>query len=174
MGQKVSPADYAPEFHAKTLPPGSAPAANTFKPNPVNEIPGQADNDLVNRQHGKEETKTGALDMPGATSADVHKGLGHPGQGQTSSELHNDGKQSGAGLKGEGGSGMTDDANDEAKRLQQDDHPSGPLDGHNATLEGAEEKGHVHADQLQSESQKVKQGDYTRHGEKGTGNVDKK
>lgn len=26
--------------------------------------------------------------MPGATSADVHQGYGHPGQGMTSQELH--------------------------------------------------------------------------------------
>jgi hypothetical protein len=37
--------------------------------------------------------------LQGATSADVHTGLGHPGQGQTSSELH-DGSRVGQGLAG--------------------------------------------------------------------------
>ena len=80
--------DAAPEFSAKTLPPGSAPASNTFKPNNISEVPGQANNPDVERSHGKESTKTSASDtLGGATSADVHTGLGHPGQGQTSSEL---------------------------------------------------------------------------------------
>lgn len=30
--------------------------------------------------------------LGGATSADVHDGLGHPGQGMTSNELHHDGQ----------------------------------------------------------------------------------
>ena len=80
--------DAKPEFHAQTLPPGSAPASNTFTPNPTSEVPGQADNDAVLRGHGKESTQTTASStLGGATSADVHTGLGHPGQGQTSSEL---------------------------------------------------------------------------------------
>ena len=36
-------------------------------------------------------TQASAMDMPGATSASVHTGLGHPGQGQTSSELRHGG-----------------------------------------------------------------------------------
>lgn len=37
--------------------------------------------------------------LTGATSGDVHTGLGHPGQGQTSSELHHE-KKGGQGLAG--------------------------------------------------------------------------
>lgn len=37
--------------------------------------------------------------LQGATSADVHTGSGHPGQGQTSQELH-DGTRVGKGLAG--------------------------------------------------------------------------
>lgn len=101
--------DAAPEFSAKTLPPGSAPADRTFKPNPISEVPGQADNASVERDHGKESTKTTASDtLGGATSGDVHTGLGHPGQGQTSSELRHDGehtsKKHGGGLAGVGAS----------------------------------------------------------------------
>ena len=96
--------DAAPEFHAKVLPPGSAPAENTFQPNPINEVPGQADNENVLRGHGKESTKTSALDsIPGATSGDVHKGLGHPGQGQTSADKDVSGR---SGLMGVGASGV--------------------------------------------------------------------
>ena len=46
--------------------------------------------------------------MPGSTSADVHTGLGHPGAGQTSTELRHDGekgrKNPGASLEGVGAS----------------------------------------------------------------------
>jgi hypothetical protein len=38
--------------------------------------------------------------LQGATSADVHTGLGHPGQGQTSSELHDGSRGGGQGLAG--------------------------------------------------------------------------
>lgn len=66
--------DAVPEFKAETLLPGTAPADRSFKPNIENEVPAQA---------------TGAPSaqdtITGATSADVHTGLGHPGQGQTSS-----------------------------------------------------------------------------------------
>lgn len=37
--------------------------------------------------------------IPGATSGDVHTGLGHPGQGQTSNETRHP-KQGGSGLAG--------------------------------------------------------------------------
>ncbi|KAF1837409.1 hypothetical protein BDW02DRAFT_586668 [Decorospora gaudefroyi] len=65
--------DAAPEFSAQTLPAGSAPSGKTFTPNP----------DLNNQKmyHAASDT------LQGATSADLHAGLGHPGQGQTSSEL---------------------------------------------------------------------------------------
>ena len=76
VGQQVGN-DAVPEFHAKTLPAGSAPASNTFQPNPENEVPGQADNaEAMNRSHGKESTYSDPLDMPGATSGSVHTGLG--------------------------------------------------------------------------------------------------
>ncbi|KAL8919128.1 MAG: hypothetical protein Q9172_005132, partial [Xanthocarpia lactea] len=65
--------DAAPEFNAKTLPPGSAPADRTFQPNSTSEVPSQANNDNVLRSHGKESTHTPASStLGGATSADVH------------------------------------------------------------------------------------------------------
>lgn len=72
--------DRVPEFHAEAHPPGTAPADQTFQPKPEGQIPG-----------GSEDGASGArasTTLGGATSADVHQGLGHPGSGQTSKELH--------------------------------------------------------------------------------------
>lgn len=77
-GVQVSEKDRAPEFSAQTLPAGTAPADSTFEPNP----------DLNNQKIYQKASDT----ITGATSGDVHTGLGHPGQGQTSSELHHDGQ----------------------------------------------------------------------------------
>ncbi|EUC49480.1 hypothetical protein COCMIDRAFT_84348 [Bipolaris oryzae ATCC 44560] len=77
--------DAVPEFHAQTLPAGSAPADKTYTPNP----------DLNNQKMYQQASDT----LQGATSADLHTGLGHPGQGQTSKELH-DGRRVGQGLAG--------------------------------------------------------------------------
>ncbi|KAL1634411.1 hypothetical protein SLS58_010699 [Diplodia intermedia] len=94
-GVPATAADKAGEFHIQTLPAGSAPASATHAPNnttTTETAPGS----------------TAAADtIPGATSADVHTGLGHPGAGQTSSELHHDGgshggAKQGAGLEGVG------------------------------------------------------------------------
>lgn len=64
-------------------------------------------NDLTDRSHGKEQVRTTAEStLQGATSQDVHKGLGHPGSGQTSTEIRHDGehhrKRQGHGLEGVG------------------------------------------------------------------------
>ncbi|KAI4145918.1 MAG: hypothetical protein LQ340_006123 [Diploschistes diacapsis] len=97
--------DARPEFHAQTLPAGSAPAESTFQPNPISEVPGQANNDAVLRSHGKESTKVSASDtLGGATSRDVHTGYGHPGQGQTSADAKH-ARTQGQGLVGVGASG---------------------------------------------------------------------
>lgn len=87
-------ADKALEFSAQTLPAGTAPADRTFKPNPTNDVP------LTQSNPDAGST------IQGSTSADVHTGLGHPGQGQTSAELRHDGshtsKKQSAGLEGVG------------------------------------------------------------------------
>ena len=64
-------------------------------------------NDLPDRTHGKESTRTDpAATLTGATSKDVHTGLGHPGSGQTSTEIRHEGahgrKKQSAGLEGVG------------------------------------------------------------------------
>ncbi|KAK6430898.1 hypothetical protein LTR95_012943 [Oleoguttula sp. CCFEE 5521] len=79
--------DAIPEFNAKVLPAGSAPADKTFKPNPTDEAP-------ANQDAGQGATSA-ADTIGGATSADVHTGLGHPGQGQSSKELRDGGASGG-------------------------------------------------------------------------------
>ncbi|KAK4231007.1 hypothetical protein QBC38DRAFT_277300 [Podospora fimiseda] len=78
IGQKVGN-DAFPEFHAKTYPPGSAPKESTFYPNPISEIPGQANNDMMDPS-----SRTSPLDMPGATSKSVYNEapIGRPVEGQ--------------------------------------------------------------------------------------------
>ena len=91
-----------PTFSAETLPAGSAPADRTFEPNTSAEIPSQAHNDDMLASDDKEATYTSASDtLGGSTSADVHKGLGHPGAGQVAAD-----KKSGerSGLEGTGAS----------------------------------------------------------------------
>ena len=154
---KASPADHAPEFSAKTLPPGSAPADRTFQPNPTGEVPGQADNENVLRSHGKESTYTTAESTLGGTdSAAVHTGLGHPGQGQTSSELRHDGqhtaKRAGAGLEGvgaSGGSGVDERVTPSQRALERDEAASGQRG--DKTLTGAEDYPPVTADEVAAE-----------------------
>ncbi|KGQ06953.1 hypothetical protein BBAD15_g7741 [Beauveria bassiana D1-5] len=72
--------DRVPDFEAETYPPGTAPASQTFRPNPQGQIPA----DSEDGSNGAKASST----IAGATSADVHQGLGHPGSGQTSKELH--------------------------------------------------------------------------------------
>ncbi|KAF2194897.1 hypothetical protein K469DRAFT_650895 [Zopfia rhizophila CBS 207.26] len=89
-GVIASDKDRAPEFSAETLPAGTAPKSATYEPNP----------DLNNQKMYQVASST----LQGANSADVHTGLGHPGQGQTSVEVRHDGqhgrKKEGLGLPG--------------------------------------------------------------------------
>lgn len=109
--------------------------------------------------------------MPGATSGDVHTGLGHPGSGQTAADDKNkrDAKTNQIG-QGEGGSGLTGEPNAEAQKLMQDQEP-GPKTGKefNVSLDGAESKEPVHAEQLQSMGQKERKQDYDRSAAKPPG-----
>ncbi|KAF8848755.1 hypothetical protein BDZ45DRAFT_635311 [Acephala macrosclerotiorum] len=86
--------DAAPEFHAETLPAGTAPSSRTFQPQTQNEIPGQAMNPNISKETWTDAQST----INGATSADVHIGYGHPGSGQTSNELRGDGRKEKNGL----------------------------------------------------------------------------
>merc|ERR1712000_675847 len=62
----------------------------------VKEVPGQAQTPDTQATTAASET------LPGATSASVHQGLGHPGSGQTSQELHGTHKKERSGLTGVG------------------------------------------------------------------------
>lgn len=109
-GKKVSAADHAPEFHAHTVPAGSAPSDKTFTPNP----------DLNNQKTFTSASST----LVGADSGSVHTGLGHPGQGQTSSELHDNSTHSGGsgglvGLKENHPQGNVADLKDDPKHAKQ-------------------------------------------------------
>ncbi|KAL7766769.1 hypothetical protein ACKLNR_004685 [Fusarium oxysporum f. sp. zingiberi] len=70
--------DAVPEYHAETFPPGTAPAENTFHPNP-------------DSNYTTEALNMPALDMPGSTSKDVHNSIdnlhGKPLIGQENREI---------------------------------------------------------------------------------------
>jgi hypothetical protein len=96
-GIKVG-SDAVPEFHLEAHPPGTAPKENTFGPNTESTIPGQALNPDMNPEFRTSATGT----LLGATNANFHTGYGHPGSGQTSSELHGQKKKERSGLEGVG------------------------------------------------------------------------
>ncbi|KAG9233449.1 hypothetical protein BJ875DRAFT_464127 [Amylocarpus encephaloides] len=138
--------DAAPEFHAETHPLGSAPKSSSFTPNTKNAIPGQALNPDISK-----ETWTKASDtLGGATSADVHMGLGHPGQGQSSNELHGTGKKEKSGLAGVG----ADQSDTVRERGQDIDFPKGSkgYSGENRQdIQGADERVPAGAEEVASE-----------------------
>ncbi|KAM5469795.1 hypothetical protein MauCBS54593_004349 [Microsporum audouinii] len=94
-GVKASPADYAPEFHAQSVPVGSAPPEHTYQPHPSEEYAGD-------EEGGVPASST----LTGASSADVDRGMGKPMQGETRTELKHEGehhrKNRGSGLEGVG------------------------------------------------------------------------
>ncbi|KXH26164.1 hypothetical protein CSIM01_11434 [Colletotrichum simmondsii] len=144
-GTKVGNDAY-PEFHAQAYPAGTAPRENTFQPQNAQEIPGQALNPEAT-------TYTAAQDFPGATSGDVHTGLGKPVQGQTSAELHgaNVGRRDkeSAGLEGVGASGKD---NFRERRLDVGQEPDTRGKTTNASnVLGAEERLPVSAEEVASE-----------------------
>ncbi|MCJ1420837.1 hypothetical protein MMC32_007196 [Xylographa parallela] len=152
-GMKVGN-DAAPEFSAQVLPAGSAPADRTFEPNPINETPGQANNDDTLRAHGKESTYTSASDtLGGATSGDVHTGLGLPTDISATEEKHG----SGTGLAGRGTSGAPSGSMPVDERTTPSqrglERESGHLAGKKFNTDGgAEETPNVTADELAAET----------------------
>ncbi|RBQ69337.1 hypothetical protein FVER14953_04357 [Fusarium verticillioides] len=70
--------DAAPEYHAETFPPGTAPAENTFYPNSES-------------NYTTEALNMPALDMPGSTSKDIYNSIdtvhGRPLIGQENREI---------------------------------------------------------------------------------------
>ncbi|TVY56159.1 hypothetical protein LCER1_G003310 [Lachnellula cervina] len=139
--------DAAPEFSAQTLPAGTAPAENTFQPNTQSSIPGQANNPNISK-----ETWTSAQDsLPGATSADVHTGIGHPGSGQTSNELHGTEKKERSGVAGRGGSDGTDTVRERGQDIDFPKGTKGYSGVNREDIQGAEEREPVSAEFVASE-----------------------
>ncbi|KAI1071515.1 hypothetical protein LB507_004898 [Fusarium sp. FIESC RH6] len=134
--------DAAPEFHAEQHPAGTAPPENTFRPNPETEIPAQAS--------GNEGAVPASATLGGATSADVHTGLGKPAAGQTSQELHGTEKKNRSGLEGVGAN-----PSDPIHAMDADrDHPTNyrGKGGENALdYAGAEDREPAKAEEVASE-----------------------
>lgn len=159
LGTRVRPNDFVPEFHAKTYPPGTAPEKDTHTPNPVYSLPGQANNPDMLRGHGKQSTHVSASStLRGATSRDVHRGLGKPQcTGQASDEVRHDGehkrKHKGQGLEGVGASGHPQQPDERARWEQRGVEREGARGGQHAdkgTL-GAEDIEPQKADRLSAE-----------------------
>jgi hypothetical protein len=143
--------DSKPEFHAQTLPAGTAPADRTFRPNAgVDTAPGS--NNLDQTESVGSETKASDT-LVGATSADVHTGLGKPVQGQSSVEIRHDGhkhrKNDGHSLEGTGASASQTGINERdpvfagQRALERDDaqvgkKEAGSTDAQNRLPETAE------------------------------------
>jgi hypothetical protein len=143
----------------EAFPPGTAPASNSYTPNPVSEVGGQANNPNVNGGQGKEPTYTAAADtLVGSTSADVNQGLGKPLQGQTNTELRHDGqhgrtKQS-SGLEGVGASAQNRGIErqfPEQRGLEKEEAVSSGTRGNKASRAGAEELDPESAETLDQE-----------------------
>ncbi|QIW96171.1 hypothetical protein AMS68_001689 [Peltaster fructicola] len=97
--------DAVPEFHVQTLPAGTAPPEHTFKPNNAQETPVDPEN--------AQGVASASDTIVGATSGDVHKGLGHPGSGQTSAELKGHNVDKKGGIEARGGTASAADLVDE-------------------------------------------------------------
>jgi hypothetical protein len=90
-GVLASEKDRAPEYHAQTLPPGSAPESETFKPNPTSENPLESSHAELGEVDSDSLPMTAQDSIVGADSAAVHTGLGRPVQGESSAEFRHDG-----------------------------------------------------------------------------------
>jgi hypothetical protein len=84
------------------------------------------------------------LDFPGATSGDVHTGIGKPASGQTSNELHRGGNQpkGGDGTHGlqTGDRGVDTELRKLGEERSVKDQGSRVEREHNVSLDGAETK----------------------------------
>ncbi|KAL2160971.1 hypothetical protein VTH06DRAFT_8683 [Thermothelomyces fergusii] len=141
LGQQVG-GEAVSEFRAETHAPGTAPEQHSYRPNPVHETPGQALNPDASAAAGG---RTGALDMPGATSGDVHaaSAFARPMEGQTSREAHGAhgvGKRKGerSGLEGVGATASDETVEGRARALGAD-LPEGVERGIRGKGPGAEE-----------------------------------
>ncbi|KAI1827589.1 hypothetical protein F4861DRAFT_326427 [Xylaria intraflava] len=136
--------DRAPEFHAETYAPGTAPRENTFQPRPGGEFPAQA--------YGT--APTAADTIQGATSQDLYKGMGKPIQGQEAREIkkrhgtHN--KKEGTGFAGVGGVEGVDIVREKGADLPEGVH-KGMRGKASDEYEAAEDRVPASADEVASE-----------------------
>lgn len=151
LGQQVGN-EAVPEFRAETHAPGSAPKKDSHQPNPIREVPGQALNPLAN-----ESGRTGALEMPGATSGEVHNAstFARPMEGQTLREQHGahagKNKKERSGLEGVGATPSTDETVEGRARALGADLPEGVERGIRGERPGAEGMNPASAAEVASE-----------------------
>ncbi|EAQ84550.1 hypothetical protein CHGG_08564 [Chaetomium globosum CBS 148.51] len=146
-----------PEFRAETHTPGTAPSKDTYQPNPLHTTPGQALNPDAFRPEAAGHT--GALDMPGATSGDVHSAstFARPMEGQTGRELHGahavgKRKKERSGLEGVGATDNREEETVEGRaRALGADLPEGVERGVKVSGPGAEERVPVGAEEVAAE-----------------------
>lgn len=94
---------------------------------------------------------TASSTIPGATSGDVHQGMGHPGSGMTSSEMHGGkGKKERSGLEGVGAS-LTDPARERRFDVGVEPGERGKTNPEN--MVGAEERLPTSAEEVGTERQ---------------------
>jgi hypothetical protein len=155
LGQQVGN-EGVPEFRAETHRAGTAPKKDTYQPNPIHETPGQAMNALAD-----ESGRTGALEMPGATSGDVHKAstFARPMEGQTLREQRGahagPNKKERSGLEGVGVTPSTSDETVEGRvRALGADLPEGVERGIRGKGPGAEETNPASAAEVASEKRR--------------------
>ncbi|KAJ4132622.1 hypothetical protein NW754_015439 [Fusarium falciforme] len=135
--------DAKPEFRAEQYTPGTAPPEHSFEPQTSSEYPTQAP--------GMEGGVSASDTLQGATSADVHTGLGHPGSGMTSQEEHGGKrKKVGAGLEGVGAS-LTDPIHDKGADREHETDYRGKGGEAAANYPGAEERVAASAEEVASE-----------------------
>lgn len=133
-----------PEFHAETHPPGTAPKEESFEPNPTTAA--TADSSLG--------AGADPLSFPGATSKDVHAGMGMPIQGQADRDIHHQlpgrrhedirmhpgkRKKERSGLEGVGANGAKDPVREHGWDLPEGVE-KGTKGKHNPDWPGAEER----------------------------------
>ncbi|KAL1862710.1 hypothetical protein VTK73DRAFT_6670 [Phialemonium thermophilum] len=118
--------DAAPTFHAETHTPGTAPPESSYRANPIHEVPGQADNPVM-----ESSTRTDALgSIPGTTDRDLYNQTdnlhGRPMEGQEGRELYGQHGEQGkrkkdrSGLEGRGATFSDETVEGKTHRVRAD------------------------------------------------------
>ncbi|KAI1073530.1 hypothetical protein F5B20DRAFT_501203 [Whalleya microplaca] len=144
-----------PEFHMETHAPGSAPREATHQPRPAE-----------GEEYASYSAPSASETLGGATSADVHAGLGKPMQGQEGRELHGAHlgrrKKESAGLEGVGASVGVDSVREKGADLPEGVYKGGKGGKGSVDYPGAEERVPVSAEEVAAERNVPKRAyDYT-------------